>query len=365
METIAAYRTMHPHLILRVHSDLRLGLGHVSRALTLQEQWASLGGQAVLAISGDERARRIGSGHHPFSDQRLPFETVDLGPSIHAPLPESLKERSSLVLVDQWETTSEQLQAMRPLKIAVMEDDGDAHEVADLLFQPFLEGVKWPAAPVKTVNGRKVRPCETKRGACRVLRGADYIVVSQKAAKLKPKREPQQPLAAHKLLVTFGGTDGPGLSQKAFNVLKALHKQGLWEGRCTILAPQGIQGEIFPGCTVMEHLPELTKHLQAYDALWCAAGVTLSEALCMGVPVAAWGQNERQESMLSDLAQANVCFHLGLDPQGDSATLRDALAHWLSPEGQETRQEQVRDGMALIDGAAAVRVAQELWQLMS
>jgi hypothetical protein len=31
--------------------------------------------------------------------------------------------------------------------------------------------------------------------------------------------------------------------------------------------------------------------------------------------------------------------------------------------GQDNRQEQVRDGMALVDGMAAARIAQELWRL--
>ncbi|HEX4845889.1 MAG TPA: hypothetical protein VFV26_06680, partial [Geothrix sp.] len=147
---------MSPLLILRVHADLRLGLGHVARALALQEAWRALGGQACIAVSGDERARRVGSGRHPFLDQPLPCEAVDLGEAIHAPLPAGLKARGTAVLVDQWDTSTAFLQGLRPLKVAVMEDDTDAHETADLLFQPFLEGVRWPDHPVKVVDGRKV-----------------------------------------------------------------------------------------------------------------------------------------------------------------------------------------------------------------
>lgn len=352
---------MHPTLILRVHTDLRFGLGHVARALAIQEHWQALGGSAILAISGDERARRVGKGLHPILDQPLPCEVVDLGENPQTPLPDDLKSRAGLVLVDQWEITPDQISALRPLKIAVMEDEGDASEGADLLFQPFLEGVQWPATPVKTLNGRKVRPCETQRGTCRVLRGAEYVVVSPQCVRLRPRREPIQPLAAHKLLVSFGGTDGPNLAQKAFDVLKSMTDRGMWQGRCTLVAPQGIQGAPFAGCTVVPQLPELTKRIPEYDAVWCAAGLTLAESICLGVPAAAWGQNDRQDDILGDLAQANACFHLALD--GDSEILKEALAHWLSPEGQETRQEQVRDGLALLDGSGASRIVQELKNL--
>ena len=47
----------------------------------------------------------------------------------------------------------------------------------------------------------------------------------------------------------------------------------------------------------------------------------------------------------------------------DPGIVADALEQWLGPEGQETRQEQVRDGMQLFDGLGAQRVAQELWRL--
>jgi len=354
---------MPPLLILRVHADLRLGLGHVARALALQESWRALGGQACIAVSGDDRARRVGGGTHPFLDQALPCEALYLGQDLHAPLPGALQARAAVVLVDQWDTTPAFLQALRPLKVAVMEDDTEAHEVADLLFQPFLEGVRWADHPVKVVNGLKVRPFETTSGTCRVVRGSAFIAVDKAALELRPKRVPLQPLAVHKLLVTFGGSDGPNLAQRAFDALAQLAAEDRWRGSCTLLAPNGIQGDPFPGCTVLRGLPALTRRIPDFDALWCSAGVTLAEALCMGVPAAVWGQNERQHAILADLALANGCFDLGLGPDTDPVIVREALAQWLGPEGQDNRQEQVRDGMALVDGMAAARICQELWKL--
>ena len=355
---------MPPHIVFRIHTDLRLGLGHVARALILQAHWKALGGQATLAVSGDERARKLGLGRHPFFDQPLDCPVVDLGEDIHAPLPASLKEQAQLVLVDQWDTTPEQIQALRPLKIAVMEDDGEAHEMADLLFQPFLEGCRWPAAPVKNIGGRKVRPCETMHGSCRVLRGSEYVVVSPEALRRRPRRETLQPTSSHKLLITFGGSDGADLSGRAFQVVQRLVAEQRWIGACTILAPRGIQAPVFPGCQVLPGIPGLTARLQDFDAIWCAAGVTLNEAMCMGVPVAAWGQNDRQREILSDLAVNNGCLDLGVGPQESLEATFKALELWLGPEGQDSRQEQSRDGMALVDGQGAARVVQELMSLV-
>ena len=181
--------------------------------------------------------------------------------------------------------------------------------------------------------------------------------------RLRPKRTPLQPLAVHKLLVTFGGSDGPNLAQQAFDSLARLAAEDRWRGACTVLAPNGIEGDPFPGCTVVPSLPELTRRIPKFDAIWCSAGVTLAESLCMGVPAIVWGQNERQHGILADLAMANGCFDLGVGPEADLDIVREALAQWLGPEGQDNRQEQVRDGLALVDGMAASRIAQELWGL--
>ncbi|HET8715365.1 MAG TPA: hypothetical protein VFM16_06050, partial [Holophagaceae bacterium] len=184
---------MSPQLILRVHADARLGLGHVARALAVEEAWRALGGSALIAVSGDARARRVGSGRHPFLDQDLPCAALDLGEALDAPLRAGVE--GGVVLVDQWDTTAAQLQALRPRKVALMEDDTDAHEAADLLFQPFLEGASWPEHPVKTVDGEKRRPYEERRGACQVRLGARFAVVSPIAQGLRPRREPNAVLS--------------------------------------------------------------------------------------------------------------------------------------------------------------------------
>ena len=339
-----------------------MGLGHVARALAVEEAWRALGGTALVAVSGDARARRVGSGKHPFLDEALPCAALDLGENLHAPLPASAK--GEVVLVDQWDTTAAQLDAFRPRKVALMEDDGEAHERADLFFQPFLEGVSWSDHPVKTVNGEKRHPFEDRRGGCRALLGARFAVVGKIAQKLRPAREPDTGLSVHKLLITFGGSDGAALAPRAFEVLRRLNEEGRWTGASTILAPGGLAGvPPLPGMTVLEGIPGLVTRLRDFDAVWCAAGITLCECLCMGIPVVAWGQNARQAAILSDLSLAGTCCDLGEGPEADLAVATEALAHWLSPEGQETRQEQIGAGMALMDGKGASRVAQELWKL--
>lgn len=355
---------MNPLLVLRVHTDLRLGLGHVARAIAIQEAWRALGGEACLAVSGDERARRVGEGLHPLRDVRLPCAVRDLGTDLHAPLPEDLKASAQVVLVDHWDHDTRELEALRPLKVALMEDDSDLHEGVDVLFQPFLDGVHFPDSPVKRLYGRQVRPFEDQHGACRVLKGLRFVVVDPTARELRPKREPLQPLTVRKLLVSFGGTDGPGLALRAYRVLEELAGSGRWPGQCTLLDPAETLKKPFPGCTVQPHLPGFTRRMLEFDAIWCAAGLSFVEALCLGVPAAAWGQNERQHRMIADVALHNGCFDLGVGPEAELASVTEALARWLGPEGQDSRQEQSRDGMTLVDGMGAQRVAKALWDLV-
>ncbi|MCL1893970.1 MAG: hypothetical protein FWG02_07035 [Holophagaceae bacterium] len=355
-----------PHLIFRVHADTRLGFGHVSRAVALAPLWTALGGNATIAISGDDRAEGIVFGSSPFSGDPLPCPAIYIGNSIDSPLPEDIKSGGTIALLDLWSATQSQVEALRPLKVALMEDDGDAQECADLLFQPYLDGLKWGKSPIRTENGIKLRPFEEQRGKCRVLKGSEYIVLSAKATHLRPRRDSTQPLNIKKLLVTFGGTDGPGLASLAFKVLNNALNNDDWGGNCTLLSPRDmsdidINGN--PRISVLAGINNLTAHLQEYDAIWCAGGITLAECLYFGIPVAAWAQNDRQQGMISDIAMEGACINLGIGVEADLSVVQSALSDWLGPLGQETRQEQSANGMTLIDGSGANRVIQELWTL--
>lgn len=322
-----------------------------------------MGGTCTLVVSGDESARRIGAGRHPLRDEALSCRVVDLGTEAQAPIPEDVKAGAALVLLDQPEIAAAQVQALRPLKVAVMEDEGEAHEHADLLFQPYLDGISWASTPLRSLEGRKVRPWETAHGRCRVLRGAAFIPVSPAVVRRRPKREPLQPLAVHKLLVRLEDADGPGLAARAHQVLANMVREGRWSGSCTLAAPGGLGAKPFPGCRVVDGLSDPSSRLEDFDAIWCTGGPELADALCLGIPVAVWARDERQHHILGDIALANGCYNLGIGTEADRRATEDALEQWLGPEGQETRQEQTRDGRLLVDGMGAGRVAQELWAL--
>jgi len=354
---------MQPHLIFRVHSDRRSGLGHISRALTLAESWLTMGGIATITISGDERARQIASGKDPFSESNLPCSAIYLGKSIDSPLPEYFKYEKAVVFVDLWNITTEQIEAMRPLKVAIMEDDGDAHKSADMLFQPYLDGVKWNRNPIRTEKGRKLRPYEEQRDGCRVLKGSTYIVLSSTATQLHANRNPIQPPSVKKLLVTFGGTDGHRLASRAYEVMTKVVDENGWDGSCTLLSPGGVNYLESPSITVLSGIQNLTAHLSEFDAIWCTGGITLAECLCLGIPVIAWGRNERTHKIINNIAQVGACVNLGLGLEADLSVVQETLINWLDPQEQEARQEQVTIGMTLVDGSGTSRVIRELWEL--
>jgi len=354
---------MQPHLIFRVHNDRRSGLGHIARAITLAESWLAMGGIATITISGDERARYIASGKSPFSESNLPCSAIYLGKSMDSPLPEYFKFEKAVVFVDLLNITAEQIEDMRPLKIAIMEDESDAHKRADILFQPYLEGVKWNRNPIRTENGKKLRPYEEQRDACRVLKGSTYLILSSAVTQLHAQRNPIQPPDVKNLLVAFGGADSQRLAPKAYDVVAKVIEENHWDGRCTLLSPGGVNYLEFPGITVLSSIQNLSTRLPEFDAIWCTGGVTLAECLCLGIPVIAWGRNERHHKIINNIAQVGACVNLGLGLEADLTVVQETLANWLSPQEQESRQEQATIGMALVDGSGTSRVSQELWEL--
>ncbi|MDR0498537.1 MAG: hypothetical protein LBH03_02230 [Holophagales bacterium] len=354
---------MQPHLIFRVHTDRRSGLGHISKALTLADHWHNMGGITTIAISGDDRARQIASGKDPFSESHLPCSAIYLGKTIDSPLPEYLKYENAVVLVDLWDITEDQIRDMRPLKIAIMEDDSNAHENADILFQPYLDGIKWNRNPIRIENGKKMRPYEEQRKNCRVLKGASYIVLSEMTAQLRMHRKQNLPLNVKKLLVTFGGTDGSRLAPRAYEIMTKVIDENGWDGSCTLLSPGGVNYLESPRITILSEIQNLTAHLPEFDAIWCTGGTTLADCLCLGIPVIAWGRDKRRHKIIDCIAREGACIDLGLGLETDMVAVQEALAHWLGPVEQESRHEQSAIGMALVDGSGASRVTDELWEL--
>ena len=56
----------------------------------------------------------MGAGRHPYLDQALPCPAVYLGEDLHAGLPEDLKARGAVALVDHWEATQAGTAAAAP-----------------------------------------------------------------------------------------------------------------------------------------------------------------------------------------------------------------------------------------------------------
>ena len=67
----------------------------------IHELWKAMGGACTLVVSGDDSARRIGAGLHPFRDEPLACGVVDVGTAAHAPVPEDVKAGAAVVLLDQ------------------------------------------------------------------------------------------------------------------------------------------------------------------------------------------------------------------------------------------------------------------------
>jgi spore coat polysaccharide biosynthesis predicted glycosyltransferase SpsG len=183
------------------------------------------------------------------------------------------------------------------------------------------------------------------------------------AAKLRADRKPIQPEKVKNLLVAFGGGDASRLAPRAYEVITKVIDENGWDGNCTLLSYGGVNYLESPRISVLSSLKNLTTRLLEFDAIWSTGGVTLAECLCLGIPVIAWGRDERHHKIINCIAHEGACVNLGLGLEKDLTSIQEALAHWLGPMEQESRQEQSGIGMALVDGSGASRVVQELWEL--
>lgn len=168
--------------------------------------------------------------------------------------------------------------------------------------------------------------------------GRDYVCLRDEFLGVR-----QEPFRsnAHRILVTFGGTDPLNLAARIYDLALEVNK---FEKRFSfdfIVGP-GYSGPTLvsvpeKGIEVNPNVTRVSDHMREADIAFCSQGRTTFELACMGVPAIVIAQNER-ETLHSFAQMDNGFINLGL---GSRVSDDDILStfEWL------TKVPTVRMGM--------------------
>ncbi len=252
---------------------------------------------------------------------------------------ERLPDSVDLAILDIHKTTPELISAVRSSArvVAGFEDLGSGRDRLDCLIDCNL-----PTQSSKDVDDKVV-----------TLFGWDYSLLAPEYESAS--KEPRDfSRGIQSLLVTMGGTDPNNLTASvALSLL-----ENFPELKVSVVSGPGFisddtLGNVFkhPQVTLLERPKSLAPLFLAHDAVVCAGGVTLHEALAAGTPAFVVPQVEHQEVLTLGLQERGAASLVGQPGKLNPEALFKAIQ--TSPENLRTMSSTGRE---LIDGRGLQRI---------
>ena len=157
------------------------------------------------------------------------------------------------------------------------------------------------------------------------------------------------------MVLTFGGSDPQGLTQKALRAL-----QGVSDLSVTVVlgAAFGYSDELERLLATLDERPRVLRNVEHMadtlhdaDLVLCSGGMTVFEIAALGRPGVVLSQNARELERMRSFSRHGTVVHLGLGTEVDEETIREQVRALL--EDQERRYQMSEAGARIValDGA--------------
>lgn len=342
-------------VLFRADATAAMGTGHVMRCLAVAEAVADLGGRARFACAAlpeGLRARLLGASVDVLDLPGPPGGRDDLSTTA------ALAAASDAVMLDgyHFDEVYRAALARTGRRIAAFDDLGQAPLHAGIVVNPS------PAAAALPYG--RIAP-----GALLLL-GPAYVPLRR---EIRTARAAScMPLPSRRdLLVTFGGSDPPGLTVPVIERLAPRLPDG-----CRLVVAVGAANPRARDCAAAAHPGRVAVEIDSRDMgglmagaglAVSAAGGTVGELAALGVPALLVVVAGNQQLSAASAGAGGWCRVIDVDigdarPAGaatpaEAAAERiagEALALWAAPE---TRTAMAAAAAGLVDGKGAVRIA--------
>jgi spore coat polysaccharide biosynthesis protein SpsF len=325
--------------LIRCDGGGKYGYGHVKRMVALGRCLRDQHGIGVLfALNGSEDAAQ------PI--RRAGFEVTMLEKPAEL---ESMvrKTRPCLLILDGREGPSraELEQLKRDVAVTAVNDDGHERRLAsDLAYYPPV-----PGALALNWNGSKASP--------RI--GWEWAALGLNPNAVKKRAPGSRPT----ILVAMGGSDPHGLTLrmgKALAVLDTAYRVRFVIGTGTKDPNAVARGLVAlkKNYETVEGADDLSVEYANADVAICAFGVTAYELAACGIPAIYVGLTQDHVLSASAFADEGMGLNLGLADKVSDADIARFL-QWLLNK-PAARRDMRKQGMALLDGQGASRIAADL-----
>lgn len=342
-------------ILLRCDGGASLGVGHAMRSLALAEAAVAAGHDVVVAghFEGELLLRQLVTA--PVEVLFLPAamaggdsrEVVDLVQRLRPDVLHADSYGASERLGELVATTG-----VSDVVFSNMEDGAFGRRPADVVVDPTL-GAELSSRP--------------EDGSGWLLRGSRYTPVRRRvidarrpAAGVASDRGQQ---VARSVLVVMGGTDPVGLVPAAVGLLSStglpLEVTAIAEGENAERALAAARGSRL-SLTVLAPVDDLAELMSARDLVISAAGTSIWELCCLGVPAALVWAVDNQRAGYDEVVAAGAAVGLGGPELGKDAGSVELLTRALTHPG--VRAALAAAGRRVVDGLGSWRVVRT-WEM--
>ncbi|MDQ4116552.1 MAG: bifunctional UDP-2,4-diacetamido-2,4,6-trideoxy-beta-L-altropyranose hydrolase/GNAT family N-acetyltransferase, partial [Actinomycetota bacterium] len=322
-------------LLLRCDAGPSTGVGHAVRCAAIAEA-AVAAGHHVLWSGRLDGLEWLWDGLE--HDRGTVLDPADDARSLAAL---ARDVRADAVHVDHYGLGPELRDALGPAGVALssVEDFHSGRRPADVVVDPNLGAADHP------------RPDD---GSPVLLRGSAYAPLRASVRRARDRRTMEPVHDTPRVLVVMGGTDAGGLLP---HVVDALAATGV-PAAVDVVVPHGRSLDVPAGYRTVPPLPDLPGAAAGMDVVVSAAGTTVWELCCVGVPMALVRVADNQIEGYRAVTGSGVAAGLGtaadLPGPDTTATLRHLLT---DPETRDALAARARD---VVDGRGAERVLDAL-----
>jgi len=335
-----------PLLVVRADVGPEMGMGHFMRSLAIAQAWIDLGGRADLVMAC---GAAVVDGRCEHEGVALRSLEVEPGSPADAERTISLarSSRASVLLIDGYVFSSDyQERVVRAaIRCAVVDD----HARLDW----------YPADVVVDANLVAVEDAYRERTRGRVLAGLRYALLRREfrtAVRLEPRP------GKRRLLITFGGSDVQGLTERALSVLAGDVDVTVLVGGANPRAAQIARvAASLPRVRVLVDADNVPDVMARADVALSAAGSTCAELAFMGLPAVVVVTAENQRQVAEGFDRLGAVRVLGEEVRWSDVALQRAVSGLL--DDPAARAGMSERGRAAVDGLGALRVAEVLREL--
>ncbi len=335
-------------IIMRTDSNTTIGMGHLSRCLTLASALIKMGVSVTFCITDPSPAVVSLVASAGCSIVKMPAglnQEQDLGFLLN----QSKQIEATGMVVDGYHFKQEYL-------------DSAAADICTLYFDELME-LDLKVALVLNQNLYADESDYRSADGSRLLLGPQYAVLRDEFISERHKRNRPVPARAKKIFINFGGSDPSNLTTiglKGLNWSKYQYQIKVVLGALNPYAEevQSVVADSHHQVEVLNNIGNMAQVMGWADIALSASGTTTLEMACLGLPSVLVIQVDNQRRIGLEMGSRGLAIQLGWWQDVTPDMMVQAVDNLATDSGERKRQSE--KCLKTVDGKGAYRVAKAI-----